>query len=314
MDYRLELLEDKKFEDLVNTICQKILGIGVFEFSEGKDGGRDGKFTGTAKYFPSETEDNWKGKFIIQAKFTSISQASCSDKEFESLISHEIPKIKKLKDNNEVDNYLIFTNRKFTGVKGEGLLNKIKKETGLTNVEIFGKETINNRYLNLHRDIVKQFELDKHHIPFDFSDEEIKEIILAFKSQLPNIIEDIKTKVEDIKYNFDKIEIEEKNKKNLLSKEYYENEILLRSFSDFSKIQLFLEDEKNSDLRDYYFDIASELGGLITIKRDNFDLFEEVFHFIYQKIADGNKELKGGKRHLFTLLHYMYMNCEIGLK
>ncbi|PDS27035.1 ABC-three component system protein [Flavobacterium branchiophilum] len=314
MDYRLEQLEDKKFEDLVNTICQKILGIGVFEFSEGKDGGKDGKFVGTAEKFPSETNDNWKGKFIIQAKFTSNSQASCSDKEFESLINLEIPKIKKLKENNEVDNYLIFTNRKFTGVKGERLLNKIKKETGLTNVEIFGKETINNRYLNQHRDIVKLFELDKHHIPFDFSDEEIKEIILAFKKQLSDITEDIKTKAEEVKYNFDNIEKEIKNEKNSLSKEYYENEILLRSYSDFSKIQLFLEDEKNSDLRDYYFDIASELGGLITIKRDNFVLFEEVFIFIYQKIIDGNKELNGGKRHIFTLLHYMYMNCEIGLK
>ena len=99
-----------------------------------------------------------------------------------------------------------------------------------------------------------------------------------------------------------------------MSKEYYENEILSRSYSEFTEIQNFLEDDKNSDLRDYYFDITSELSGLITLRRDNFDLFDEVFIFIYQKIADGNKELKGGKRHIFTLLHYMYMNCEIGLK
>ena len=86
MDYRLELLDDKKFEDLSNTICQRTLGIGVIEFSEGKDGGRDVKFTGTAKAFPSDAE-SWKGKFIIQAKFTSNSQASCSDNEFEKLIN-----------------------------------------------------------------------------------------------------------------------------------------------------------------------------------------------------------------------------------
>jgi hypothetical protein len=146
------------------------------------------------------------------------------------------------------------------------------------------------------------------------SDVEIKEIILEFKKQLPNITEDIKTKVEEIKYNFDHIEKEIKNKKNSLSKEYYENEILSKSLSDFTCIQSFLDDDKNSDLRDYYFDIASELSGLITLKRSNFNLFDEVFIFIYQKIADGNNELKGGKRHIFTLLHYMYMNCEIGLK
>ena len=48
MDYRLEEINDIKFEELINTICQKILGIGVITFAEGKDGGRDGKFDGTA--------------------------------------------------------------------------------------------------------------------------------------------------------------------------------------------------------------------------------------------------------------------------
>ncbi|SEN69393.1 hypothetical protein SAMN05444671_2115 [Flavobacterium sp. CF108] len=314
MDYRLELLEDdKKFESLVNTICQKILGIAVIEFSEGKDGGRDGKFTGTAQNFPSNI-DSWKGKFIIQAKFTTNSQASCSDREFEKLIDLEIPKIKKLKENGEVDNYLIFTNRKFSGITGSKLLNKIKKETGLVNVEIIGKETINNRYLNQFNDIVKLFDLNKHHIPFEFSEEEIKDILLEFKKQLPEITEEIKTKIEKVKYDFDKIEIEEKNKKNSLSKDYYENEILSKSLLEFTKIQNFLEDDKNSELRDYYFDITSELSSLITLKRDDFNMFDEVLVFIYQKMADGSYELKGGKRHIFTLLHYMYMNCEIGLK
>jgi hypothetical protein len=83
---------------------------------------------------------------------------------------------------------------------------------------------------------------------------------------------------------------------------------------DFDKIKYFLEDEINSDFKDYYYDIASELSGMITLKRDNFDAFEEVIIYIYQKITDGDNELKGSKIHIKTLLHYMYMNCEIGLK
>lgn len=53
---------------------------------------------------------------------------------------------------------------------------------------------------------------------------------------------------------------------------------------------------------------------MITLRRDNFDAFEELIIFIYQKITDGSNELKGSKIHIKTLLHYMYMNCEIGLK
>lgn len=100
MDYRLELLDEDAFESLANTICQDVLGTGVISFSSGKDGGRDGKFTGTAQNYPS-TKDSWTGKFIIQSKHTSNSQASCSDKEFEKLIDLEIPKLKKLKDDGD---------------------------------------------------------------------------------------------------------------------------------------------------------------------------------------------------------------------
>lgn len=54
MDYRLELLSEDSFENLVNKICQEILGTGVISFSKGKDGGKDGKFNGIAEKFPSE--------------------------------------------------------------------------------------------------------------------------------------------------------------------------------------------------------------------------------------------------------------------
>ena len=96
MDYRLELLDDNTFEDLVNTICQKILGTGVISFSPGKDGGRDGKFTGTAQNYPDNINP-WSGKFIIQAKWTSESSASCSDSDLERILKDEIIKIKKVK-------------------------------------------------------------------------------------------------------------------------------------------------------------------------------------------------------------------------
>ncbi len=117
MDYRLENLSEDDFEKLVNILCQKKLGTGTVSFSKGKDGGRDGRFKGTANSYPSD-KDLWNGKFIIQAKHTTDYQASCSDNTFfgnkTSLINGEIDKIKKLKSNGEIDNYLLFTNRKET--------------------------------------------------------------------------------------------------------------------------------------------------------------------------------------------------------
>ncbi|AIM39252.1 hypothetical protein KO02_23100 [Sphingobacterium sp. ML3W] len=311
MDYRLELLEDSVFEKLANRICQDLLGMGVISFAQGKDGGRDGKFHGVASCFPS-TNEPWKGKFIVQAKHTSNVIASCADKDFSSIIDLEIKKIKKLKENNELDCYVLFTNRKYSGISGEDILKKIKKETGLENVIIIGKESLNDLYINPNKTIIKEFGLDLHHIPFDFSENEIKEIIGAFRGQLGSLSIELIAEVEKIKFDLDRIKIEEKNKKNTLSQSYFENEILAHSLQDFEKIQSFLSDVRNEDLKEQYFDIAAELRNVIQIKRDNFADFEQVFVFIYKKICDG-QSIKG-KRHIYTLLHYMYYECLIGIK
>jgi len=313
MDYRLENINDNCFEMIVNTICQKILGTGIIEFAHGKDGGRDGKFIGAAQNYPS-TKDSWSGKFIIQAKHTESPIASCSDKEFERTIDKEIVKIKELKANGEIDNYLLFTNRKYPAIKGERLVNKIIAETGIENCAIIGKEVINNQYLNSNKDIVKQYGLHLNHIPFDFSDEEIKEIILAFKEQLPEIKEEIKEEVNKLKQDFTFIDKKEKNKKNKLSEEYFNEHIAGNSLMDFRKIEQFLNNPVNEDLKEYYFDTAHELNQIISLNRDNFGLFEELFVFIYKLICDGSTHLKGSKRHVTTFLHYMYYECLIGKK
>lgn len=313
MDYRLENINSADFEKMINSICQKILGTGVIVFSPGKDGGRDGKFTGTAQNYPS-TKDSWTGKFIIQAKHTENHIASCSDNDFEKIVDNEILKIKKLKANGEIDNYLLFTNRKYSGIKGERLASKIRKETGIENCAIIGKEVINNQYLNTNKSIVKQFNLDINHIQFDFSDEEIKDVILAFKNQLPEIKTDIKEEVDKLKHNFTLIDKKEKNKKNRLSEEYFNEHIVNESLMDFDKIENFLQSPLNENLKDYYFDTAYELNQIISLKRDDFNLFEEIFFFIYKLICDGSTMLKGSKRHVMIFLHYMYYECLIGKK
>ncbi|MBX2907886.1 MAG: hypothetical protein KF744_17710 [Taibaiella sp.] len=314
MDYRLEMLDQATFENLINRICQKLLGMGMISFSPGKDGGRDGKFIGTAEKYPSTTSQ-WSGKFIIQSKHTSNPIASCADSDFENqILQIEVPKIKKLKALGDVDFYLVFTNRKYSGVSGEALLKNIVALTGIKDAVLIGKETINNHYINPNKDIISEFQLSKHHIPFDFSDEEIQNIILTFKEQLHKIQDAVHTKVAGVKYDFDHLEKEIKNEKNRLGKMYYENVILARSLMDFDKIQRFLDADENSIYKECYFDIAAELNQIITIQRDNFGAFEEIFAFIYQKICDGNVNLRGSKRHVSTFLHYIYMECLIGVK
>ena len=149
-----------------------------------------------------------------------------------------------------------------------GSSKRLVEEVGLpeAKINIIGIDTL-NRYLNSDKSIVRRFGLNKYNIPFDFSDEEIKELILNFKEQLPSISKDIKDKVEKVKYDFNRIKIEEKNRKNKLGNEYYTEVILAKSLMDFEKISAFLGDPKNAELKELYFDIVSELNELIVLKK-----------------------------------------------
>ncbi len=248
-NYYLEDLDPSKFEELVVAICNEILGIGVISFAKGKDGGKDAKFEGKAQKYPS-SKDPWSGKFVIQAKHTSNPIASCSDSHFKNILKKEIKKIKSLVDKNEINNYLLFTNRKYTAVNGEKLLYQIKDETVLNNVVILGKETL-NRYLDSNKGIVKQFSLGLPDL-FNFNDEEIKKVLIELKKHLPTNKKDIKVAIEKVKYDFYHIEKKQKNQKNELGQEYYEQSMLGESLKYFTDIKDFLANPINEEFKEYY--------------------------------------------------------------
>jgi hypothetical protein len=313
MDFSLHNLNDHEFERLVGTICSEILGTGVVVFSKGKDGGRDGKFEGTAEKYPS-SHDPWSGKFIVQCKHTSNPIASCSDNMFKLEIDKEIKKIKKLSENKEVDNYLIFTNRKYTGIAGENLLNHVKTETGLKNVAIIGKETLNDIHIAKSPQIIREFKLNKNIIEFDFNENDFRFIIENFKNQLKLIEPEIRNVLERIEDDFYALDLDTKNELNNLSKEYFESSIVEHSLSHFTKIELFLKSPQNEEILEAYNDLVNELREVINIHRNQFHCFEEIFDFIYKRINwSGDSEFRG-KRYITILLHYMYFCCEIGKK
>jgi hypothetical protein len=141
MEYPLYNLNDKEFAELANMICSHIFGLGIINFSEGKDGGQDGKFTGTANNYPSKSSP-WKGKFVIQSKHTSKVNASCSDSDFHTILKKEFPKISELVKKDELDNYMVFTNRKLTAlqdlkIKDEILSYLSEKKLPTINCQVF---------------------------------------------------------------------------------------------------------------------------------------------------------------------------------
>ena len=308
-EYFIYHLNDREFEDLVVSICKRWLGEGTTPFARGKDGGRDAKFHGIAQNYPSGTGP-WNGHVVIQAKHTASPNASCSDKEFRKLFQDgersEKPKIKRLIKEKLLDYYIVFTNRKLTGGADEKIIKDICS-TGVKDAAVVGLEGI-NAFLNEHPEVAKALPTHGFSRPFEFTPDDMVEVISAVQDAI---------KIEGSKFSSstDFSAVNKKNVKNnanRMSSEYYRNVIVNEYMPIFDKLRRFLENERNSEYRDIYHDIADELRQKIAKFRDNFECFEEVIIYIFDLVKDARPDMRGRRRYVTFLLCYMYDDCDIG--
>ncbi len=302
MKYPLENLTDIEFENLVALICSEILGTGTIIFSDGKDGGRDAEFNGTANNFPSKSNP-WNGKIIIQAKHTKRNNASCSESDFQSILKTSvIPAIRNLKNKKEIDYYLLFTNRKLSGVQYPKIESIFDAKTGIEN-RLIGLEQI-EFWINQYPSIVKKLNLNKLLLPLSFDEEDLKLIINSF------------SKLDKKRSNFLEIpenrDIENKNTLNVLSKEYFDN-VIKKNLIYFEQIRKFLTDSINGEYLDKYENTIDDINAKIIVHRNDFEKFEMILEFLYDFIVENNTELKNKRRLVRLFLHYMYYNCDIGI-
>lgn len=184
MKYQYHDLSNEQFEEIVIAICIELLGMGVQKFSTGRDGGRDARFDGRAQNFISKT-DLWDGLVVIQAKHTNAINEKFSDSDFfanqSSVINKEIPRIKKLLENNSLEYYILFSNRKLPAGANENILNHISLETGLDKRRIFiaGIEQM-ELYLKYYPRIRDVVSINPFEMPLTLEPDDLAEIILNF--------------------------------------------------------------------------------------------------------------------------------------
>ena len=305
MKYPLEnLASDKEFEDLVALICERILGMGTITFSVGKDGGKDGKFEGKANSFPSESEP-WNGKIIIQAKHTQRPNASCSDPDFQRILKKEvIPAIKKLIKSKEIDYYLLFTNRKLSGIQDKKIEDLLLKEEANVENRVVGSERI-DLWLKEFPEIAKTLNLNRLLLPLEFKEDDLKDIVIA--------VSKLDIKKGDIPEIPEERNIEKKNEINKLSKDYFDN-VIKKNITYFDEIRNFLGNPDNKKLLDKYNNTIDDLNEEITLHRDEYEKFEMILNHLYKIVLSKFPELDNKRALIRVFLHYMYYNCDIGKK
>lgn len=305
----------QQFEDCVLYICREILGIGTQNFSVGRDGGRDAVFTGTANYFPSKSKPA-SGKFIIQAKHTSDPVAKCSENNFQKvLIDKEIPKIKRLYEKGEMDYYLLFTNRRLGADSSINIKKKISSETGLLedNIYIIGIEHINT-YIKPIPDIFKKIGINCFEMPMRIDWGDLSEVIIAFNRYKENIKDDLKELSNyDSEHDFDLTELIEKNEINGLSEDLFKY-IKKEHNKYFGRIESFLNEPRNQNMKQHYHETADTLKAKLIIYEKDYSTFDQALEYIYDQMIERDSDIKKHKFLARTFLYYMYWNCDMGKK
>ncbi|WP_206030254.1 ABC-three component system protein, partial [Roseomonas sp. AR75] len=248
------------------------------------------------------------GHVVLQAKHVNTPDKSCSDSDFARLIKKEHPKIKRLIKEGICDHYIVFTNRKCTGGADEKLTKELRA-LGLKSAHILGTEY-------MHKLLEQQVPLQRHLptrqdvSPFRFDPSELIEVIHAFHEYTNTGSEAAFSSA----YDFESIKIKDKNAINGLTAGYFEQVIKADSIPHFPKIWDFLANPRNRMFADLYADAAGELKEKILLYRSRFPSFDHVFGFLYEEIQAQRESLRGRRRLVSVLLHYMYFHCDIGSK
>jgi hypothetical protein len=307
--YPFEDLDDAQFERLVVQCARKLFGKGVQAFAPGKDGGRDALFDGTAESFPSKASP-WTGKTVIQAKHTLGTNQHFSEKGFgdaapSSVISKEIPRIRNLVEEGDLDNYLLFSNRRLGGVAGPKIAKRIARDCGVpeNQVHLAGTERLSDLVAEFP-EVLTLAKIDPVDGPLLVSSENLAELILAIADEL--------APAQAIAKPVDRLPYERKNELNSMTPEFakrLESNYLGRT----KQIESFLADPANSDSVQRYEAAVEDFQLKIIAKRKNHQTFDEVFNHLVEVLIKRDGVLAREPALVRAVLFFMYWHCDIGL-
>ncbi len=314
MKFAYEDLSDDQFERLIVLLCQRLLGISVQGFAKGPDGGRDAKFMGTAELHPS-TSAPWIGITIVQAKHTNGYNRNFSEADFFSkkaantVLGKEIPRIKKLRSLNQLDHYMLFSNRRLAGNAETEICDYLSSECDISASSIYlcGLEQL-ELWLRRFPEVAREADLDPIDSPLIVSPDDLAEVIQALarhKDGVVALLDDPPTA---------RVPYETKNALNNMSADYAR--VQRRKYlKETAQIRNFLAAPENLDLLHMYESAVDELQLKIIAKRKDYQNFDEVMEYVVDLLFSRDPVLRqhAHKRLTRAVLFYMYWNCDIGV-
>lgn len=318
MSFPYEDLYHIQFEHLVHEICMIVFGVATCRFSEGRDGGRDAKFVGTAQCYPSKTSP-WKDTTIIQAKHTSTPGRSFSDADFftkssrSAVLIKESARIRALRETGEMNNYLLVSNRKLSAGAEAEIRSYLAKTVGLSEeaIGLCGVEQLDGWLKSPpFHGIRSNSNFSSLHLPLVTDPKDIARIIMAMaenKALFSKVVASPPT---------ERVFYQEKNETNNMSETYARLQ-WTKYLKYVQQIKCFLAEPENeaNNILDTYQIVVDEFQLRITSERARFTSFDKVIEHLAEELyLSSNDIFRQHKPLTRAMLFYMYWNCDIGEK
>jgi hypothetical protein len=313
MKFAYEDLSDGQFETLIVLLCQRLLGVAVQGFAKGPDGGRDGKFMGTAELHPSKSAP-WVGITIVQAKHTNGYNRNFSEPDFfnvksvNSVLGKEIPRIKKLREAKQLDHYMLFANRRLSGNAETEIREYIASQCDIpaSSIYLCGLEQL-EIWLKRFPDVAREADLDPVDSPLIVSPDDLADVVQALarhKDSVTVLLDDPPT---------ERVSYERKNVLNNMSADYAKAQ-RQKYLKETAQIRGFLSAPENLELLRMYESVVDEFQLKIIAKRRDYQTFDDVMEYLVDLLFSRDPVLRQHihKRLTRAVLFYMYWNCDIG--
>lgn len=149
-------------------------------------------------------------------------------------------------------------------------------------------------------------------LPLRFDWDDLRAVIEGLHKAREGMQDLPDAKLGSVKFDFTSADLEEKNRINRLGADYFK--VMKEKHEPyFHRIDDFLGNPRNEDVRERYLDLADTLRNRIAMSQGQAASFEQVLISLRERAQGAiGKSLRGRMELLSAVLSYMYIQCDIG--
>lgn len=221
-------------------------------------------------------------------------------------MSEEIPRIRKLRASKQLDNYMLFSNRRLAGNAESTIRAHISKECDIAELSIYlcGTEQL-ELWMKTFPVVARLAPLDPIDSPLIVSPDELAEVVLALAGHTPTVL----TALDDPPAP--RVTYADKNALNNMTAEYAAAQ-QRRYLKETAQIRSFLAAPENLSLLQLYETVIDEIELKVVANRQSYQTFDKVMEYLADLLFKRDPILRTHKRLTRVMLFYMYWNCDIG--